>query len=123
MEFNPDIHYKFVTDIPVEMVTNMLVTKEVVPDKHQAARLYRSDIRAYVDMGTKYKRMQIDEFMNLFNKRMFVSALLKVIKLIENTGGTSKPGNSQKQSKNTSRRSSIGNSSINSIEIKRQNEI
>lgn len=33
-QFNPDIHYKFVTDIPLEMVTNMLVIKGVVPDKH-----------------------------------------------------------------------------------------
>jgi hypothetical protein len=50
--------------------------------------------------------MQIDDFMNLFNKRMFVSALLQVTKLIENTGGTSKPGESRKGSKEVSRVSS-----------------
>jgi hypothetical protein len=88
------------------MVTNMLVQRGVVPDKHQAARLYKSDIRQYLEMGTKYKRMQIDDFMNLFNKRMFVSALLQVTKLIENTGGTSKPGESRKGSKEVSRVSS-----------------
>ena len=108
------------TDIPVDMVTNMLVEKGIVPDKHQAARLYKSDIRAYLELGTKYKRMQIDEFMNLFNKRMFVSALLKVINLIENTGGTSKATDSIQGSKKTSRRSSMQQSSMSVTEIERQ---
>ena len=86
--YNPDIHYSFITDLPVSLVTDFLICKQIVPNNTEAFRLYKTDIREYELQGSRYKRMAFEDFMNIFNKRMFVDALMRVILKIENTGGT-----------------------------------
>ena len=88
----PDIHYSFVNDLPVGLVSNFMVEKGIVPHTTEALRLFKQDIRECETLGSQYKRMNYEDFMNIFNKRMFVNALMCVIQKIQKTGGTSKSG-------------------------------
>ena len=88
--FNPSVHYSFINDLPIRLVTEFLVKKRVVHDAHNAHMLYTQDIRQYQIQGPSLKSVAYDDFMAIFCKRMFVHTLLEVIKKIENLGGGEK---------------------------------
>ena len=44
-QYKPDIHYSFVNDLPIGLVSNFMVSKGVVPHTTEALRLFKQDIR------------------------------------------------------------------------------
>jgi len=88
--FNPGVHYSFINDLPIRLVTQFLIKKRVVLSAHNAHMLYTQDVRQYQIQGPSLKSLAYDDFMAIFCKRMFVYTLLEVIKKIENVGSGEK---------------------------------
>lgn len=82
----PDIHFSFVNDLPLDLVSKFMVKKGIVPHTTGALRMFKQEIRECQIQVSLYKRVNYEDFMNIFNKRMFVDALMRVIKKIQQTG-------------------------------------
>jgi hypothetical protein len=65
-----------------------MISKRIVPHKEEAMRLYQHDLRECQIQGYRYKRVSQEDFMAIFNKRMFVDSLMRVILKIQDTNGT-----------------------------------
>ena len=82
-EWKPDIHHRFVRDVPISIVSKFLIKKGIVPDEYNALQLYIDDLGEDIVHKNVICR---DDFMQIFSKRMFRDALLQVTKKIDLVG-------------------------------------